>query len=396
MQTTQQTSTKQTTSFYRKPLPAQLVPFSSQEGKQIFTEALVQNCMSAFFPIMEQFHTQADPAFCGLGTLTMILNALGLDPNRLWKGPWRWYSEELLDCCVPLDVVKKQGITMPEFACLAKCNGAHAQAFYASESNVDEFRKAVLNWAQHFDPENPSFIATSYDRGTLKQTGSGHFSPLGGYNAQRDMVLVLDVARFKYPPYWVPLELLFASLLPVDSVTNKSRGWCVMKRKPSSSQLSLLFTLFTPQSTAASSWKQYLSWFDGKLKTLFSHVPDESDTFFTEWLKVFKDSPVVFKQSDKMLEEHTEVVQQIFEQVKQTTTFKTMQAHATSEMTCVMYSMLFLAIPKEYFVNHKNVLCIQQSDKQHDKVISEVDFLSSQLNAIKEMVYSACECSSKK
>jgi hypothetical protein len=26
----------------------------------------------------------------------MILNALGLDPNRIWKGSWRWFSEEML------------------------------------------------------------------------------------------------------------------------------------------------------------------------------------------------------------------------------------------------------------------------------------------------------------
>jgi glutathione gamma-glutamylcysteinyltransferase len=47
-----------------------------------------------------------EPAFCGLGTLAMVLNALGVDPKRVWKGPWRWFSEQLLDCCEPLEVVK--------------------------------------------------------------------------------------------------------------------------------------------------------------------------------------------------------------------------------------------------------------------------------------------------
>ena len=36
----------------------------------------------------------------------------------------------------------------------------------------------------------------------LLQTGDGHFSPVAGYHAGTDSVLVLDVARFKYPPYW--------------------------------------------------------------------------------------------------------------------------------------------------------------------------------------------------
>lgn len=38
-------------------------------------------------------------------------------------------------------------------------------------------------------------MAISYDRRTLGQTGSGHFSPVGGYNEGEDKLLILDVAR---------------------------------------------------------------------------------------------------------------------------------------------------------------------------------------------------------
>ena len=31
------------------------------------------------------------------------------------------------------------------------------------------------------------------------RAGDGHFSPLGGYHEDKDMVLILDTARFKYP-----------------------------------------------------------------------------------------------------------------------------------------------------------------------------------------------------
>jgi len=48
---------------------------------------------------MEQFNTQDEPAFCGLASLSMVLNALAIDPRRPWKGVWRWFSEDLLDCC---------------------------------------------------------------------------------------------------------------------------------------------------------------------------------------------------------------------------------------------------------------------------------------------------------
>jgi len=41
-------------------------------------------------------------------------------------------------------------------------------------------------------------------------------------------VLVLDIARFKYGPHWVPLELMFDALLPLDPDTSKSWGYAVL------------------------------------------------------------------------------------------------------------------------------------------------------------------------
>ena len=49
--------------------------------------------------------------------------------------------------------------------------------------------------------------------------GDGHFSPIGGYHKDRDLILVLDTARFKYPPHWVPLELIWKAMLATDQST---------------------------------------------------------------------------------------------------------------------------------------------------------------------------------
>jgi hypothetical protein len=61
-------------------------------------------------------------------------------------------------------------------------------------------------------------------RGVLNQTGTGHFSPIGGYNSSLDMVLIMDVARFKYPPHWVPLPLLHEAMQALDPDAQKPRG----------------------------------------------------------------------------------------------------------------------------------------------------------------------------
>ena len=42
------------------------------------------------------------------------------------------------------------------------------------------------------------------------------------------MVLIMDVARFKYPPHWIPLPLLHQSMQVVDPETGKSRGYMLL------------------------------------------------------------------------------------------------------------------------------------------------------------------------
>jgi hypothetical protein len=58
--------------------------------------------------------TQDEPAFCGLASIAMVLNALSIDPKRPWKGSWRWFHEELLDCCLPLSKVAQEGVVLTQ------------------------------------------------------------------------------------------------------------------------------------------------------------------------------------------------------------------------------------------------------------------------------------------
>mmetsp|Transcript_9229 Transcript_9229/g.22007 ORF Transcript_9229/g.22007 Transcript_9229/m.22007 type:complete len:117 (-) Transcript_9229:1407-1757(-) len=53
-------------------------------------------------------------------------------------------------------------------------------------------------------------------------------SPVAAYHEATDQALVLDVARFKYPPYWVSIEDLYDAMVPIDRSTNSSRGWFLL------------------------------------------------------------------------------------------------------------------------------------------------------------------------
>ena len=175
-----------------------------------------------------------------------------------------------LDCCRPVDEIKERGLDLDLFVCLARCNSATAELVRASEEvelpgvadpnhvaahalplvaapGLDAFRRAVAASAKQGEGE---FMVLSYSRKALGQTGDGHFSPLGGYNAAKDMVLIMDVARFKYPPHWVPLPLLWKAMQLRDAETALPRGYVVLRRLASAPLL--LFHLPAATTSAGS------------------------------------------------------------------------------------------------------------------------------------------------
>ena len=131
--------------FHRRDLNAPCISFSSPSGRKLFKSSLEKGMLECYFPLAEQFTTQGHPSFCGIGSLTMALNAILLDPSRPWQGSvWRWFDESMLDCCDSQDVIKAQGITMAKLACLAKCNGAEVLIRYGTSVTLEQFREEVI------------------------------------------------------------------------------------------------------------------------------------------------------------------------------------------------------------------------------------------------------------
>ena len=68
--------------------------------------------------------------------MTMVLNSLAVDPKRVWKGPWRWYNESMLDCCRSLEEIKEAGIEFDQFACLGRCNSLNMIAKRPNQRHI--------------------------------------------------------------------------------------------------------------------------------------------------------------------------------------------------------------------------------------------------------------------
>ena len=71
-------------------------------------------------------------------------------------------------------------------------------------------------------------LILNFYRGPLFGTGGGHHSPIAGYLAAEDLVLVLDV-NAKYQPWLVKSERLYEAMNTVDKGAGKKRGLIVIE-----------------------------------------------------------------------------------------------------------------------------------------------------------------------
>jgi hypothetical protein len=72
-------------------------------------------------------------------------------------------------------------------------------------------------------------VIVNYLRKAMGEETGGHISPLAAYDGKADRFLILDVARYKYPPVWVKTADMFAAMNTPDAVNdNKTRGFVLV------------------------------------------------------------------------------------------------------------------------------------------------------------------------
>ncbi|XP_028084112.1 glutathione gamma-glutamylcysteinyltransferase 3-like isoform X2 [Camellia sinensis] len=115
--------------------------------------------------------------------------------------------------------VQKKGITSGSFAELARKH-VDIEAFKAQHSSLEQFTNCVIQTTS----TEELYMILSYSRKTVNQTGDGHFSPMAAYHKGRDMLLILDVARYKYPFHWLPRMTVWDAMNKIDKETDETRG----------------------------------------------------------------------------------------------------------------------------------------------------------------------------
>ena len=210
------------------PLPDNLTGFSTHDGEADFAES---DAREAYFPLASNFLTQKTQAYCGVASIVMVLNALGLPAPAVPEyTPYRTFTQdnvlsERTDAILPRETLARQGMTLDQIGAILATQPVHAEVHHASESSVDEFRKL----ARAYLGEPGHFVIVNYLRKALGEQIGGHISPLAAYDGKADRFLVLDVARYKYPPVWVKTADMFAAMNTPDAANgNKSRGFVLV------------------------------------------------------------------------------------------------------------------------------------------------------------------------
>lgn len=228
-QPTAQQAVQPATGAAPKP-PAATIPLPEPQGQTL----LLQSADRADYgPLAEQFLTQANLAYCGVASMVMVLNSLAVPaPAAAGYGSYRfWTQDNVFEAAATRavlspEVVARQGMTLQELRALLASHGLQARAIHGDRLSLAQFRLLVRSNLARADDR----LLVNYFRPSLGQAGGGHISPLAAYNASTDRVLILDVARYRYPSVWVPLADLWQAIRATDSSSGRSRGVVVVRR----------------------------------------------------------------------------------------------------------------------------------------------------------------------
>ena len=270
-------------SFYKVEEPKEGINFHSEESKKLFLESLQENTANPFFELSDQFTTQTYGSYCGPTNISIILNSMNIDPNKILFRNWRYYNEKNIHAC-DIESVHEHGMPITDLKYILEKNGVIARLYrpvcdinnflvknidinalfdkkkfknlfliedflkfpystiktaylkYAEEKgeniiffnliNEDFFRICVLASTLY----NNFYILCNIYRSQLGQEGGGHYLPVMAYNIKNDLILLFDCARYKYNSRWQKLKIVFDAQTGKDKTTKLSRGFVIAEK----------------------------------------------------------------------------------------------------------------------------------------------------------------------
>jgi hypothetical protein len=211
------------------PTPPELTPLISPEGQSRLLDSAFKQ---AYWPLSILFETQKNQAYCAVASAVIVLNALGVPRPKANAYPdFPFFTQDDFFAQVDPalanpDTVAKEGMTLPQLAAVLKGFPVTVDPYFGQDLSLDRFRALLKQGV-----DSPTRMAlVNFDRKLIHEIGGGHWSPAAAYHAPSDSILLMDVARYKYPPVWVTAPDLHQAIQTVDSTSQRSRGLILISR----------------------------------------------------------------------------------------------------------------------------------------------------------------------
>lgn len=206
-----------------------VVYWDSAEGKALRARMPAD---ADYWQLAPNFVAQITQSYCSVASAVTVLNAMPIPkPVDPAYAPYAYFTQtnfftpEVVKVISPQTVLA-MGMTREQMAETLSRQGVKAISI-AGDTLSEEGLRTLLKKALGDDGQ---FVLANYFRATLGQVGGGHWSALAAYDAQSDSVLILDVAKYKYPPAWVSISMLQQSISTIDTTSNKARGLVIVSK----------------------------------------------------------------------------------------------------------------------------------------------------------------------
>ena len=206
-----------------------LVYFDQPASAKLFDEADVKG---QFWTLVRYFISQRIDTFCSVASSVMVLNALEVpSPVSPMTYPYNKFDEQNFFTRGVLEAQKVRniagdGLYLAEISGMLKTFDVTVDVHHADASSLEQFRTLAVAALASTD----RYVMVNFERAKMGQSGGGHFSPLAAYHRKSDRFLMLDVARYRYPPVWVKAEDLWNAMNTFDADARASRGFVIIGR----------------------------------------------------------------------------------------------------------------------------------------------------------------------
>ena len=212
------------------PVAPELAALTDPVGQSRLLESEFKQ---AYWPLSIFFETQKNQAYCAVASSVIALNALGIPRPQTKAWPdFAFFTQDDFFAGIDPNIanpitVSKEGMTLAQLAEALKAFPVAVEPHFGQDLSLEQFRELLKRGVSG----TARLALVNFGRKLIHEVGGGHWSPIAAYHAPSDSALLMDVARYKYPPVWVAVKDLHEAVRSIDDTSHRSRGLLLVERR---------------------------------------------------------------------------------------------------------------------------------------------------------------------